>query len=155
MLQMSLMLRPAALTSVLGQANTGGVRCTILFDRDGNSISSAGEWPNSDSDICAAVAANIWLTLERARRVHPHQIQVVGKGNAVGGSNSSGQLTAAAFLEFTVLEFDSGLLGVARIQDTEFMITCLADTSCEFGMMKKKVLAVADYLREPLKSVSQ
>jgi len=70
---MSLMLRPAALTSVLGQANTGGVRCTILFDRDGNTISSAGEWQSSDEDICATVAANIWLTLERASRGNPNQ----------------------------------------------------------------------------------
>ena len=51
-------------------------RCTILFDRDGNSISSAGEWPNSDQDICAAVAANIWLTLEKASRINPNAIQV-------------------------------------------------------------------------------
>ena len=51
-------------------------RCTILFDRDGNSISSAGEWPNSDQNICAAVAANIWLTLEKASRISPNAIQV-------------------------------------------------------------------------------
>ena len=47
-----------------------------MFDRDGNSISSAGDWPSSDQDICAAVAANIWLTLERATRVNPNQVQV-------------------------------------------------------------------------------
>ena len=51
-------------------------RCTILFDRDGNSISSAGDWPSSDQEICAAVAANIWLTLERASRINPNQLQV-------------------------------------------------------------------------------
>jgi len=146
---MSLMLRPAGLTSVLGQANTGGVRCTILFDRDGNSISSAGDWPSSDQDICAAVAANIWLTLERASRVNPNQLQATS-----GGGKTTGQVVGPGFLQFTVLEFDNGLLGVARVEGTEFMITCLADSTCEFGMMKRKVLAVADYLKEPLKCVA-
>ena len=42
-----------------------------------------------------------------------------------------------------------------RVEGTEFMITCLADSTCEFGMMKRKVLAVADYLQEPLKFVAQ
>lgn len=147
---MSLMLRPAALTSILGQANTGGVRCTILFDRDGNSISSAGEWPNSDQNICAAVAANIWLTLEKASRISPNAIQA-----AAAGGKTAAQLIGAGFLQFTVLEFDNGLLGVARVEGTEFMITCLADSTCEFGMMKRKVLAVAEYLQEPLKCVAQ
>ena len=41
-----------------------------------------------------------------------------------------------------------------RVEGTEFMITCLADSTCEFGMMKRKVLAVADYLKEPLKCVA-
>lgn len=147
------MLRPAALTSVLGQANTGGVRCTILFDRDGNSISSAGEWPSSDQEICAAVAANIWLTLERASRINPNQLQA-GTGPS-GGKSTAQQLMASGFLQFTVLEFDNGLLGVARVEGTEFMVTCLADNTCEFGMMKRKILAVADYLQEPLKCVAQ
>lgn len=146
---MSLMLRPAGLTSVLGQANTGGVRCTILFDRDGNSISSAGDWPSSDQDICAAVAANIWLTLERATRVNPNQVQA----GAIGGKTTA-QIVGPGYLQFTVHEFDNGLLGVARVEGTEFMITCLADSTCEFGMMKRKVLAVADYLKEPLKCVA-
>ena len=52
-------------------------RCTILFDRDGNTISSAGEWQSSDEDICAAVAANIWLTLERASRGNPNQVNII------------------------------------------------------------------------------
>jgi len=142
---MSLMLRPAALNSVLGQANTGGVRCTILFDRDGNTISSAGEWQSSDEDICAAVAANIWLTLERASRGNPNQVS--------SGGGKSGSITPG-FLEFAVHEFDSGLLGVARVEVSEFMIACLADSTCEFGMMKRKVIAVADYLKEPLKLVA-
>ena len=41
-----------------------------------------------------------------------------------------------------------------RVEDTEYMVTCLADSSCEFGMMKKKVLAVAEYLKDPLKLVA-
>ena len=41
-----------------------------------------------------------------------------------------------------------------RVEGTEFMITCLADSTCEFGMIKRKVLAVAEYLQEPLKCVA-
>jgi len=121
-----------------------------LFDRDGNSISSAGEWPNSDQDICAAVAANIWLTLEKASRVNPNALQAT----SVGGK-TTGQLIGPGFLQFTVLEFDNGSLGVSRVEGTEFMVTCLADSTCEFGMIKRKVQAVAEYLQEPLKCVAQ
>jgi hypothetical protein len=109
-----------------------------VFDSDGNSISSAGEWPNSDQDICAAVAANIWLTLEKASRINPSAIQAA----AVSGKTRR-QIIGPGFLQFTVLEFDNGLLGVSRVEGTEFMITCLADSTCEFGMIKRKVLAVA------------
>ena len=59
------------------QYNVFYYRCTILFDRDGNTISSAGEWQSSDEDICAAVAANIWLTLERASRGNPNQVIII------------------------------------------------------------------------------
>ena len=47
------------------------------------------------------------------------------------------------------------ILFTDRVEGTEFMITCLADSTCEFGMMKRKVLAVAEYLQEPLKFVAQ
>ena len=42
-----------------------------------------------------------------------------------------------------------------RVEGTEFMVTCLADSTCEFGMIKRKVQAVAEYLQEPLKCVAQ
>ena len=109
-----------------------------MFDRDGNTISSAGEWQSSDEDICAAVAANIWLTLERASRGNPNQVIIIKQNSentklktskvlgtmsicsiftnhlkVSSGGGKSGSITPG-FLEFAVHEFDSGLLGVAR-----------------------------------------
>ena len=118
------------------QYNVFYYRCTILFDRDGNTISSAGEWQSSDEDICAAVAANIWLTLERASRGNPNQVIIIQQNSenrkvkhrpmsmpcliyftnylkVSSGGGKSGSITPG-FLEFAVHEFDSGLLGVAR-----------------------------------------
>ena len=64
------MLKPRALTAVLAQANTEGVRASLLFKADGTLLSQAvteqqGEEPASDPRVVAAIASNIWSVYDR------------------------------------------------------------------------------------------
>jgi hypothetical protein len=43
-----------------------------------------------------------------------------------------------------------GLAALASIPGTDFVICSIADEGCELGMLKKKLVAMVDYLREPL-----
>lgn len=44
----------------------------------------------------------------------------------------------------------AGLAALASIPGTDFVICSIADECCELGMLKKKLIAIVDYLREPL-----
>ena len=55
------MLKPRALSSVLNQANTGGVKSTFLFKQDGALLAQSSASPNEcDPSVMAAIASNIW-----------------------------------------------------------------------------------------------
>lgn len=53
------MLRPSALKSLLGQANSGGVRATLLINAEGSLIAYAGV-EDAEARIEGAIAASIW-----------------------------------------------------------------------------------------------
>jgi predicted regulator of Ras-like GTPase activity (Roadblock/LC7/MglB family) len=55
------MLKPKVLHQVLSQANTAGVRATILLNSEGSLLASAGE----DHDIASAIFANIWASFAK------------------------------------------------------------------------------------------
>ena len=56
------MLRPSALKSLLGQANRGGVRATLLINGEGSLIAYAGV-EDTEARIEGAIAASIWWVL--------------------------------------------------------------------------------------------
>ena len=65
------MLKPRALTAVLAQANTEGVRASLLFKADGTLLGQAvteqqGAEPASDPRVVAAIASNIWSVYDRS-----------------------------------------------------------------------------------------
>ena len=53
------MLRPSALKSLLGQANSGGVRATLLINREGSLVAYAGA-EDTEARIQGAIAASLW-----------------------------------------------------------------------------------------------
>jgi len=54
------MLRPKILPQILAQANTNGVRSTVLLNKEGSLLASAGE----DGKVVAAIFANIWSSFQ-------------------------------------------------------------------------------------------
>ncbi|KAJ3094524.1 Ragulator complex protein lamtor2 [Phlyctochytrium bullatum] len=58
------MLKPRVVTHVLDQANTGGVRTSLLLNVDGSLIAFAGG-TDRDAKVVSAIASNIWVAYER------------------------------------------------------------------------------------------
>jgi len=130
------MIRPESVAKVLAQTNTGGIKCTLLFNKDGTLVCSSGIWKGEDPSVSASAVSGIWSTYEKARRGHP------GAGSAIGTG------TKAPKLECVVLEHDNGILGLARIEGTSTLVCCLADPTEEIGLIRKKVITIADCLKE-------
>ena len=50
--------------------------------------------------------------------------------------------------QFVVVDCEEGLIALASLPDSEFIVGSLADKTCEFGMIKKKILVpVSRFLR--------
>lgn len=136
------MLRPSALKSLLGQANSGGVSSTLLLNREGSLVAYAGV-VDTEARVNGAIAASIWASYEKSAKAAfaPSQTGLHGKGNNLSNSNS---------LKFVILDCDEGLAALASLPESDFVVCALADKTCEFGMIKKKILALAEALQEPL-----
>jgi len=43
-----------------------------------------------------------------------------------------------------------GLAALASVSGTDFVVCSVADERCELGMLKKKLVAIVEYLKQPL-----
>eukprot|EP01120_Amphizonella_sp_Union-15-10_P011635 TRINITY_DN498_c0_g1_i1.p1 TRINITY_DN498_c0_g1~~TRINITY_DN498_c0_g1_i1.p1 ORF type:complete len:118 (+),score=25.03 TRINITY_DN498_c0_g1_i1:44-397(+) len=59
------MLQPKVLPKVLEQANTDGVKATILLNRQGQQLASSGE----DAKVVPAIFANIWNSFDKNNKL--------------------------------------------------------------------------------------
>jgi len=130
------MIRPESVAKVLAQTNTGGIKCTLLFNKDGTLVCSSGIWKGEDPSVSASAVSGIWSTYEKARR-HPLLL-----------TNNQGAASSGKLLNCVVLEHDNGILGLARIEGTSTLVACLADPTEEMGLIRKKVVTIADCLKE-------
>jgi len=121
------MIRPESVAKVLAQTNTGGIKCTLLFNKDGTLVCSSGIWKGEDPSVSASAVSGIWSTYEKARR-HP--------------------LAPNPRLNCVVLEYDNGIVALARIEGTSTLVCCLADPNEEMGLVRKKAITIADCLKE-------
>ena len=143
------MLKPRALTSVLSQANTDGIRSTFLFKQDGTLLAYSSVdkgWlvhlsrcqfsvftlllfaDCSDPRVVSAISSKIWNLYEK-----------------------SGRANLNDKLEFLLLDCEDGHIGVAPVNSS---LLCLCgDKSVGFGMIKSKSDALVKFLEEPLSQV--
>ncbi|KAI8813807.1 ragulator complex protein LAMTOR2-like protein [Cladochytrium replicatum] len=117
-----LLLKPRALAQVLDQANSNGVRSTILFNPDGSLVQFAGGSEKS-AKIIAAVGSQLWLAYER-----------VG-GSIIGESEN---------MHYIFLDCEHGRLVMTRI--AHFILCTVALETVDFGILKTKTRALYDHL---------
>ena len=145
------MLCPMALKSLLDQANTRGVDSTLLINKDGSMLVHSGNTTDRHAMITAAVASNVWGVYERAGRAANLTVSPAKTPTRRGNISESEKESS---LHHIILNCEEGRAGVAVVPGTEYIVCVFADPSCELGLLKKKLVALVDYLKEPLNQLS-
>lgn len=119
------LLKPKSLNNVLAQANTGGVRCTLLLNHEGSLLAHAGG-TNNEAITIAALASTIWKNYQRYGNSTLHEDQ----------------------LKSAVIQSQDANL-IVRNLSTVLLCIC-ANQDVPLGMLKWKAKSIADFLEEPL-----
>lgn len=128
MSELTNMLRPKTLNNILANVNTGGVKCTLLLNREGSLLAHAGGTSNDWTTI-AALASTIWKTYQRC-------------GNSVFHEDK---------LKCAVIQSQEANL-VIRNLSTVLLCIC-SDHDVPLGMLKQKANSIADFIEEPLDKI--
>ena len=142
------MLCPTALKSLLNQANTGGVDSTLLISRDGSVMAHSGNTTEKHALVTAAVASNVWGAYEKAGRSANLTMSPAKTANRRNYENESS-------LKHIILDCEEGRAGVALVPGTEYIVSIFANTTCEVGLLKRKLMTLVEYLEEPLGQLGQ
>ena len=59
------------------------------------------------------------------------------------------------FAELRLMKEIFFVVGVALVPGTEYIVSIFANTSCEAGLLKKKLVTLVEYLEEPLSQLAQ
>ena len=126
------LLAPDALPKILGHAVSGGVRTTLLCNRDGAVLSQVRDESarvdgqnaaDSARTFAAAIVANMWTSYE---------------ANALGA-------VRANELRCLLVDCEDGQLAVVKVSPA-LLLGMLADKSMEPGLLRKKIMAMQELL---------
>ncbi|VIO98171.1 Uncharacterized protein BM_BM7211 [Brugia malayi] len=125
------MLKPKALTEVLGQVNTPNTKSgALLLNREGLLLAYSGYdsvgGNDANATVSAALISNIWETFER---------QGVREN-----------------LTEMLLECENGVIAVTRIAN--MLLAIKVGSEVPLGLLRAKLRALAEYLYTPLTVVS-
>lgn len=119
------LLKPKSLNNVLAQANTGGVKCTLLLNYEGSLLAHAGG-TNNEAITIAALASTIWKNYQRYGNSALHEDR----------------------LKSAVIHSQEANL-IVRNLSTVLLCIC-ANHDVPLGMLKCKANSIAEFLEEPL-----
>ncbi|XP_065899313.1 ragulator complex protein LAMTOR2-like [Dysidea avara] len=124
------MLKPKALSRVLEQANTGGIKVSVLLNMEGNIMAHASSQQAGLDVTTSAIAANVWRVYEKVGKVAFQQQK----------------------LSFISLDCENGVVAIKKIAN---LLLCLyAQESVGAGLLKRKAEALAKYLEEPMTQIA-
>lgn len=119
------LLKPKSLNNVLAQANTGGVRCTLLLNLEGSLLAHAGS-SSTEAITIAALASTIWKNYQRYGNSALHEDR----------------------LRTAVIQSQDANLVVRNLSSV--LLCICANSDVPLGMLKCKAKSIAEYLEEPL-----
>ncbi|KAL0477094.1 ragulator complex protein LAMTOR [Acrasis kona] len=157
------MLQPRVLPKVLEQANTDGVKTTLLMNINGSLLSSAGNEDKQNEKLVGAIISNIWTSYRKVgeaafnpnfkqSKVNMNQSQEYDDEYEGDARDVEEQDENAEKLQCMILEL--GTRRVAVMGVSKRVVLCLiADKTVELGMLKAKATWVCDYLIKPFEMI--
>lgn len=122
------LLKPRSLNYVLDQANTGGVKSTILLSHEGSLLAHSGG-TNNEAITIAALASTMWKNYQRY-------------GNSA--------LQEDRLKSATIQTQEANLI----VMNVSTILLCIcANHQVPLGMLKCKAKSLKDFLEEPLAAI--
>jgi len=132
------MLKPSALTHMISQANTAGVKGSLLLNSEGSLLAFSGP-ADRDARVTASIASNVWASYSKL-------------GMRYRAPSPLAPLSPEDKLECVILNCKEGRVCVVPVAGLLLCLYC--DTTVGFGMLKAKTLALAASLEQPLLQVA-
>lgn len=162
------MLQPRILPKIIEQANTDGVKTTLLLQSNGSLLVSSGANSKEMDKLVAAIVSNVWSSYSKAGRtafnngLHPtneygeEEEEGVNSGedeeqNHTRRQEEEQQSKEQAVLEklnLLLLDCEAGRLAITGVSPTVVLCLC-AEKNIEFGLLRAKAITVRDYLAKP------
>lgn len=171
------MLQPRALPKIIEQANTDGVKTTLLLNKNGSLLASVGSNKETDK-LVAAIVANVWGSYTKAGRTafNPSSQQqdsfnqqnygyeddeeeedhlgedMIGEEDQHHHNNHTSEPAILEKLSCLLIDCDAGRLAITGVSPKVILCLC-AEKTVEFGMLKAKALVVKNFLHKPFETI--
>jgi len=118
------MLKAKVLPEILKQANTNGVKGTLLLQDDGSLLASTGDDSSDRQVVISAILANIWVSYQKEQERE---------------------------LEYLLIDCEEGKVVATRV--SKLILVVYGDSTSQYGMLKAKAHSLRIYLEKPLAEV--